>query len=160
MTLRFVKHHHLPGTLYLHSMPGRFEPYAEFGTELGRRHITSVVCLTGSAEMERKSPLYAAAGSVPVSTFRHVPVVDFGIPAGAEEKQIFTDAARATVEDLKAGRNVLVHCGYGQGRTGMFAIAVLLFAGMELKAATDLVEASGSAPEKDVQPGFLRSLVS
>jgi len=163
MTLRFVKHHQLPGTLYLHSMPGRFEPYAEFEAEIARREISAIVCLTGRAEMEKKSPLYAAAvaaGSVPVTQFRHVPVVDFGIPATAEEKRALTEAARTTVTDLKAGRNVLVHCGYGHGRTGMFAIAVFLCAGMELHSATALVAASGSAPEKDVQRAFLRSLMT
>jgi hypothetical protein len=52
---------HVPGRLYLHSMPGRHEKFEAFLSEAERVHLDLVVCLAAENEVRRKSPAYFAA---------------------------------------------------------------------------------------------------
>jgi len=53
---------------------------------------------------------------------------------------------------------VLVHCAAGVGRTGCYAIAVLLLKGYSLEVATMHVNAHGSGPESRAQIDFLKAV--
>ena len=55
------------GHLFLHSMPGRYEPIEEFLTDILENKISCVVCLASPDEIRQKSPAYVAllAGTVP-----------------------------------------------------------------------------------------------
>jgi hypothetical protein len=51
----------ISGLLYLHSMPGRYEQWADFIAESKQRGIHVIVCLAPNNEIEKKSPSYADA---------------------------------------------------------------------------------------------------
>jgi hypothetical protein len=72
----------VPGRLYLHIMPGRYEAWDAFEAEARRCGITSIVCLAPDDEIQTKSPPYAEAirrDALPCvrETF---PVTDYGVP--------------------------------------------------------------------------------
>jgi hypothetical protein len=45
----------LNGHLFLHSMPGRYEPFEEFLTDIVFKNIRCVVCLSSPEEIRRRS---------------------------------------------------------------------------------------------------------
>lgn len=51
----------LPGRLYLHSMPGRYESLNAFLTESKAAGIIHVLCLASAEEIALKSPNYGRA---------------------------------------------------------------------------------------------------
>lgn len=143
----------VPGVLFLHSMPGRFESMEAATGEIERNAISRVICLTAMDEIREQSPAYAAAIESGVS-WTHVPhpVSDFGVP---EDVDAFMVLAKSVAEDLHAGERVLVHCAAGIGRTGTFAAAVLCQLGVPLIDARRLVRLAGSNAETDGQRMFL-----
>jgi hypothetical protein len=50
-----------PGTLYLHMMPGRREPFQQFVAAVAERGIARVVCLSPLDEVRELSPAYFEA---------------------------------------------------------------------------------------------------
>jgi hypothetical protein len=72
----------LAGRLFLHGMPGRYEPYEDARQEIARCQIARVVCLAPLAEVKTKSPLYAQAIEAADLPWIHemFPVADYGIP--------------------------------------------------------------------------------
>ncbi len=136
----------LPGSLYLHSMPGRFEPEKEWMEEITSRNISWIICLTSLEEIREKSPDYAEI----ITRGRHpwnqvmLPVPDFGIP---DDRNAYLHIAGEIAEELRGGASVLVHCGAGIGRTGTFATIVLLNLEITLDIARTLVKNAGSSPE-------------
>jgi protein-tyrosine phosphatase len=117
----------LPGTLeghlFLHSMPGRYEPIEEFLTEIVLKNISCVACLASPDEIRQKSPAYATllAGTVP---WEHIafPIRNLGTP----DELALEPLSREILKRLREGRNVLIHCDSGIGRSGSVAVAVLL----------------------------------
>jgi protein-tyrosine phosphatase len=147
-----------PGALYLGAMPGQSQPFQAFLNELESRQIGTVVSLTALDEIRQKSPGYAirvANGTVPVHSFRHLPVPDYSAPQSEGERREYLEAVRRTRDDLAAGRNVFVHCGAGVGRTGTFAITLLLLEGASMAHALQAVGALGSRPETESQRELL-----
>ncbi len=135
-----------PGLLYLHSMPGRYEPIAEFLMAIGSHDITQIVCLASEDEIAQKSPDYAKAiteEQIPVQRVCS-PIPDFGTP---QDIASFYALVRETADKLRAGTNVLVHCAGGIGRTGTFAGCILKCLGLPLIP----LEESGSFPETEDQ---------
>ena len=118
----------IPGKLYLHSMPGRYEPFERTVAEIQLRGITEVICLVPLDEIEFKSPDYARVLKNDATSWRQVmfPIVDYGVPKerGAHRRLILE-----VVDSLRAGTNVLAHCGAGIGRTGTLAASVLVVLG-------------------------------
>jgi len=147
----------IPGALWLHSMPGRCESLQETTDWCASGGIDFVVCLVSDEEIAKKSPDYLAAlrdGSFPVPVTRF-PIPDYGVP---EDKLAFAGLVVETVRLLRQGRRILVHCAAGIGRTGMFATAVLMAAGVERNQALALVRAAGSVPEDREQVELLTRL--
>lgn len=144
------------GQLFLHSMPGRLEPFEAAKQEILDSAIREVVCLTPDEEIRHKSPEYAKAIAAGLP-WRHVshPVPDFGIP---DDAVAFTKVVTSVVASLTAGENVLVHCAAGIGRTGTFAAAVMCRLGVPLDEAIRIVRGAGSSAESDAQVGFLESI--
>jgi protein-tyrosine phosphatase len=145
------------GRLYLHSMPGRDEDLAQVWRSLESLSVSAVVCLAPLDEIQRKSPTYAdaiEAGTVPIS-IRRLPVADY---QGPDDDQAFREMAGEVADQLRRGKAVLVHCGAGVGRTGMFAIAVLMMLGLPIDEARRVVRAAGSGPETQSQQDGLRRL--
>lgn len=146
-----------PGHLLLHSMPGRREPIDQCWAEIRVTPVHAIVCLASDEEIAAKSPSYASAvGGCSVPCERWVlPVEDYGVPSDEDE---FLALASQVAESLKTGRNILVHCGAGIGRTGTFAVLVLLRLRVPVEEALRRVNAAGSSPETPGQRQFLERM--
>ena len=134
------------GRLYLHSLPGRVEPFDQCRAALERHGVTRVVSLLALDEIRRKSPDYAeaiGARTLPCA-WEALPVPDFGVPADMDE---FAALTRRLAEGVRAGERVLIHCGAGIGRTGLLAVCLLLALGLPLPEAAEAVRAAGAGPE-------------
>lgn len=146
----------VPGTLWLTSMPGRWEPWADFEAEAARVGLALTLCLTEPEEITRHSPAYRAAldgGRMP-GRWLNVPVRDFGVP---DDEADFRAGVEAAVQALRAGEAVLLHCAAGMGRTGTTAACVLKRLGLPAVAALQQVRDAGSNPEGAAQSGLVDS---
>lgn len=139
------------GTLFLNSMPGRYEAFSDCMTEIKRKNIVTIVCLTPDDEIREKSPDYRAAierDDLPVPRIVF-PIPDLGVPGNLDDfYQLVTEVA----EKLKSGKNLLLHCAGGKGRTGLFAGCILNQLGLPL----DLLRESGSWPDTQQQLEIMR----
>ena len=150
---------HLPsavsGRMWLHSMPGRNEPLGEAWAEVQRLGISCIVCLAPLDEIREKSPEYAKAieGRELPCDVRRMPVFDY---QGPEDDEAFRKLATVVADSLRAGESILVHCGAGIGRTGMFAMATLIALGVQVEEARRAVKVAGSGPERPAQEEALR----
>ena len=140
----------IPGKLYLHSMPGRYEPFDQTVAAIRMRGITEVICLVPLEEIEIKSPDYARALKNGGTAWRQVmfPIVDYGVP---KERDSYLKLVMQVAGSLRKGTNVLAHCGAGIGRTGTLAASVLVYLGVPLDQALETVHAAGSYPERPEQ---------
>jgi len=73
--------------------------------------------------------------------WRHYPIRDLSIPT---EIHRLCSLIGELQEQLQAGKNVLVHCRGGHGRTGLFVACMLVDAGHDPAAAIDHVRAARS----------------
>lgn len=125
-----------PGTLFLHSMPGRVEPLDTCWQALNDANVQGIICLNPMEEIKDKSPDYAEAidtDSLPCELI-HFPIGNFGVP---EDKASFLKLAQTIATRLRNGENFLVHCKGGVGRTGTFASCVATALGQPLSRVTD-----------------------
>ncbi len=138
------------GRLYLHSMPGRYEPLQATRDAVRMRGITQVVCLVSLDEIEGKAPDYARAVQRNHLPWQQVmfPIVDFGVPS---DRASFLALVNAIAADLRRGVNILLHCAAGIGRTGTVASSVLVALGLSPDEAARRVEAAGSYAERPEQ---------
>lgn len=134
------------GQLYLHSMPGRYEPLEASLAEAARLRIDRIVCLVPPAEIAYASPAYERAiaeGRLPCDR-EAFPIPDFGVP---EDRRAFAGLVSSTAARLREGGRILVHCHAGIGRTGTFATCVLLELGLSAAEAEEAMRKAGSHPE-------------
>lgn len=146
----------VPGTLWLASMPGRWERWPDFEAEAARVGLAFTLCLTEPEEIARNSPAYRAAldaGRMP-GRWLGVPVRDFGVP---DDVAAFRAAVEAAVQALQSGDAVLLHCAAGIGRTGTTAACVLRRLGLPAQQALQQVRDAGSNPESAAQSGLIDS---
>jgi protein-tyrosine phosphatase len=138
-------------------MPGREEKLDECWTEIKSVPVTSIICLASDDEISQKSPSYSdSIGSETVPCERRsLPIQDFGIPDNEDD---FLHLCSDIAESLKVGKNVLIHCGAGIGRTGMCAVLVLMRLRLPLQEALKHVRAAGSNPETPAQHAFLERM--
>ena len=111
------------GHLFLHSMPGRYEPFEEFLTDIVLKNISCVVCLASPEEIRQRSPAYATflAGTVP---WEHITFPMWN--SVMRDAPALEPLTQEIVKRLREGRNVLIHCDLGISRAGAVALAVLL----------------------------------
>ncbi len=149
----------VPGALLLHSMPGRYEAFEEARREMDRLKITRIVCLAPLDEIKEKSPDYAIAiARSELKPIHHLfPVADYGAP---DDLDAFCALVREVATAIREGERVLVHCGAGKGRTGTFAICVLIALGFTEGDAREAVGKSGSEPEQPSQEAAIRSVAA
>jgi protein-tyrosine phosphatase len=115
------------------------------------------VCLAPDDELRRKSPAYASVlteHTAPVEV-HHFPIADFSVP---DDERALVASVMVTAEHLRGGGKVLIHCGAGIGRTGLYATGVLLALGLPVNVAKDFVRKAGSGAEVAAQDDALRRL--
>jgi protein-tyrosine phosphatase len=71
--------------------------------------------------------------------FSSFPIPDLQVPR-SEAK--LAETLKNVIANLSAGKNVLIHCRQGIGRTGMIAACLLIQGGMSPGAAVELVSAA------------------
>jgi protein-tyrosine phosphatase len=140
----------IPGKLFLHSMPGRFETIEIVWHHLKSEAVGAVVCLTERFEIELKSSRYAEVletGAVPCA------VLPFEIREGGvpRNREAFWELANHVANRLSCGESVLIHCAGGVGRTAMLAVSVLMALGEPISGAESAVSRAGSTVETMAQ---------
>lgn len=149
----------VPGRLYLHSMPGRYEPLQATLDAVRMKGISQVVCLTVLEEIDGKAPEYARAlrrGDLPWQ--QHMfPIVDFGVPS---DRARFLELVHSMAAGLRRGDNILLHCAAGIGRTGTVASCVLVALGLSPDAAAQAVHSAGSHAERPEQVALIQWVAS
>jgi protein-tyrosine phosphatase len=78
--------------------------------------------------------------------FRSFPIVDRNVPASEVEAICLIEQLE---RELAEGRNVVVHCRQGIGRSGMIAAGVLVQSGLKPSVAVDRVSTARRAPIPD-----------
>ncbi len=151
---------HLPdsarGALWLHSMPGRHEPFGAFIADAQAAKLDLIVCLTPRHELASLSPAYDAAlraGTLPLR-WQHLPMRDFGL---ADNLAAFQAGIVALAREMTAGEAVLLHCAAGIGRTGTAAACLLKSLGLPRDEALQRVRDAGSSPESAAQSGLIHN---
>ncbi|MFO8042468.1 MAG: tyrosine-protein phosphatase [Alkalispirochaeta sp.] len=122
-----------------------------------------MVCLAPDEQIAAESPEYSQwlarhesteSGRSAVEIIR-LPIDDFSAPVPFQAPA-FWKHAESVASKIHAGERVFVHCGAGVGRTGMFAVGVLMQLGYGYDEAVDEITAVGSYPETPAQRDFVR----
>jgi protein-tyrosine phosphatase len=140
----------ITGHLFITQMPGRTGDWEGDLKVLNDTHPDVVVCLTPLDEIQQESPGYANAITFDKFGWDQVmlPIPDFGLP---DDRDAYLRLVLATADQLREGQRVVVHCGAGIGRSGTFAMCVLIALGLPIYAAEERVRAVGSGPETEGQ---------
>lgn len=146
----------VPGTLWLHSMPGRMEPWDRFLTGMRRAKLSLVMCLNPLDEVAELSPEYHKAITLGRLPFRwlHLPMRDMGLATDAAS---FREGVDQLSQALRLGDQALLHCAAGIGRTGTVAACTLKSLGVPAEQALLQVRQAGANPQTAAQSGLINS---
>lgn len=109
---------HLPGRIFRSPMPfSVYDPRGDSLLQFKREKGSLIVLLAEDEEyMERTGrnlkALYLQEGFQVI----HLPIPDFNVPS----KEDLEEAIKKTAEHAQVGKNILIHCHAGLGRTGLF----------------------------------------
>ncbi|MGB7576038.1 MAG: dual specificity protein phosphatase family protein [Thermodesulfobacteriota bacterium] len=109
---------HLPGRIFRSPMPfSVYDPRGNSLLQFKRENGSLIVLLAEEEEcMERTGrnlkALYLQEGFQVI----HFPIPDFDVPSEEDLEEV----VKKTVEHAQVGKNILIHCHAGLGRTGLF----------------------------------------
>jgi protein-tyrosine phosphatase len=109
----------LPGQVYGGPMPfGLYDPGGTLLQELKAAEISAIVLLAEIEECREKTgrDLLAIYREEGLTVFS-LPTPNYGIPSNGQ----LADVLKQARERASGGRNVLIHCSAGLGRTALFA---------------------------------------
>jgi protein-tyrosine phosphatase len=136
----------ISGKLSICQMPGRTGQWQQDRDTFAALQADVVFCLTPLDEIETESPDYAfsiKAGSLPWP-MEMLPTPDFGV---MEDRRAFLASVLHAADLLRQGRKLVIQCGAGIGRSGTFALSVLMALGIPYRDAAQTVDEAGSHPE-------------
>lgn len=136
----------VPGRLSICQMPGRTGAWERDRDTFAALEADIVFCLTPLDEIKTESPEFARqieAGTLPWPQ-EMMPTPDFGV---MEDRSVFLGNVRHAADLLRQGRKIVIQCGAGIGRSGTFALSVLMALGVPYRDAGQMVDDAGSHPE-------------
>ena len=144
----------VPGSLWLSSMPGRFEPWPQFLAEAEQARLNQVVCLAPRLEIAEHSPAYHAAVARGRLPFRWtlMPIRNFGLP---EDLPAFRETVQAIAGTLRNGELPRSDWMVRPVCTGSAAACVLKALGLPAAQALQRVREAGSNPQNAEQSGLV-----
>ena len=86
-----------------------------------------------------------------------LPIEDFSIPKDIVQ---FRVSLEATIQLLKNGHNMYVHCFGGHGRTGLFLAAIKVLLGDSVEDALKWTKENVKGPETREQENFISDLAA
>ena len=110
--------------------------------------VLSLLTLDEESDLELKHEAREAEGLG--MSFASLPIPDRQVPTSNSEVAAILDRIDA---DLSAGRNVVIHCRQGVGRTGLIAACLFVGKGLSPSSAVDTLSAArgNQVPETDEQ---------
>ena len=126
-----------PGRLLLASRP-RGGDWLEDEVAAWRRHGVDTIVSLLTGEEERELDLIHESSEARKSglAFLSYPIPDRGVPCNTST---FFDLLGRIHRELQQGKNVLVHCRQGIGRTGLIAASLLVRDGMDPEIAMEQI---------------------
>jgi len=121
--------------------------------------VDVIVSLLEKHEIEeldlQHEPVYCNANDI---VYFSLPIVDRGVPKSGREMLDFARRLKGFVEE---GKNLVIHCRQGIGRSTVMAVAVLALRGMPAETAFEVIaRARGcSVPDTDQQRDWVINLV-
>ncbi len=109
----------LRGQVYRSPLPfGAFDPENHILSQWKEANIHQVYSLIQLREWQDKAwqdarPMILDAGM----SLLMYPILDFGVP---DDMKKFSDNVKLALDAAKEGKNIIVHCNAGWGRTGLF----------------------------------------
>ena len=149
--------------LFLGALPGMWESFDSSIDDIRTHEIHTVVSLVSVDEIAfqspeyadwRRSPQYEKDNTIHGVEMWAVPISNHGAPDGKEVLE-FWDAAVISAQSIENGDGVFAHCSAGIGRTGMFAVGVVMALGHSFENAIAAVNATGPGPEAEEQKDFV-----
>jgi|SRR5271156_253308 len=140
-----------PGKMALASRPRGGDWLEEEMTGWHRAGINTVLSLlTPEEEQDLDLKREAREAKAQGMRFASLPIPDRQVPNSESEVSAALDRIDA---DLTAGKNVVVHCRQGIGRTGLVAACLLVSKGLTPEAAVKILSAArgSSVPETTEQ---------
>lgn len=137
------------GILAIAPMPGRGGAYASDFSRIADWAPSLVISVVEAPEFlaDDMRLLESDLAALKIA-WRHIPVPDFGVPTSLDWPEICS----AVLSRLRAGQHVLIHCMGGCGRSGMFALRLIIAAGEPADAAlVRLRQTRPCAVETDAQ---------
>jgi len=133
-----------PGKLAVGPRPRGGEWLKDDVSSWRREQVDGVLSLLTQDE-ERDLDLRDEAGTVRAQgmNFTSLPIPDRQVPK-SESK--LAEVLESVTRDLSAGKNILIHCRQGIGRSGLVAACLLVKKGMSPGAAIDSVSGARGVP--------------
>lgn len=122
--------------------------------EINAAGLEHVLCLLSLSEISTSFYFDLVEGGNFKATFHHCPLIS---SCPADQKAALTAALVPMIENLQNGASLMIHCQYGEVRTGCAAAALLILLGLEFDDALAAVRAAGSDPESVGEAPLLRA---
>lgn len=133
-----------PGKLALASRPRGGDWLEDEMAEWRRAGVDTVLSLlTPEEELDLDLKIEAREVTARGMKFASLPIPDRQVPNSEAEVSAALDRLDA---DLAAGKNVVIHCRQGIGRTGLVAACLLVTKGMNPEAAVKRLSAARGVP--------------
>jgi hypothetical protein len=141
--------------IYMISAPKDLDMAEMVGIEIEENRIESVMVLLGKEELTRLYgdtnslfKVYSSYGAKVIS----YPIPDFEVP---KDMNTFNNAVKVILGYVKNGKNVMVHCWGGHGRTGIMTVGICVKAGISVDNAYNMISKKRKILETMEQFEFL-----